>query len=144
MVPAMPLIDTSQLPLVAFAEMNDVHVEEVGIVNELSDLLDAYSGDESQIGPIAAKFTELVEHTKEHFANEERLMTETAFPPFPVHKGEHDMQLSRVASLVAEWERTKNVDLLKAFIQVELPQWVVNHIQTMDAVTAMHINATRG
>jgi hemerythrin len=138
----VPLIDKERLPRVDLDSMNEVHLEEVDIVNELSDLLDAYDGDESAIPMIGIRFEELIEHTKAHFASEERLMVDGGFPPFPMHRGEHERQLERVATVYSQWTSSQDVDLLREFVQRELPEWVMNHILTMDTVTAQYLAAS--
>lgn len=138
----VPLIDKERLPRVDLESMNEVHFEEVDIVNELSDLLDAYDDDESGLPVLQAKFEELIEHTKGHFASEERLMIEGGFPPFPMHQGEHKRQLERLATVYSQWISTQDVDLLRSFVQRELPEWVMNHILTMDTITAQYLAAS--
>lgn len=138
----VPLIDKERLPRVDLEFMNDVHLEEVDIVNDLSELLDAYGDEGSSLRQISDKFDDLIEHTKNHFAGEERLMIEGEFPPYPMHKNEHLRQLQRVAAVHANWTDTRDVEALRQFVQDELPEWVNNHILTMDTVTAQYLSAS--
>jgi len=138
----MSLIDKERLPRVDLESMNEVHLSEVDIVNELSDLLDAHSEDASLVSEIHAKFEELIEHTQEHFASEERLMLEGRFPPYSIHRAEHQRQLARVSAVYESWAGGRDVALLRGFIQRELPDWVRNHILTMDTVTAQYLCAS--
>ena len=54
----MPLIDKDRLPRDDLDSMNEVHHEEEDLVNELSDLLDAYTGDEEYLPAIRANLEE--------------------------------------------------------------------------------------
>jgi hemerythrin len=141
-VTKLSLIDKDRLPRVELDSMNEVHLEEVDLVNELSDLLDAYAGGTPALEAIGVKFEELVEHTKEHFAREERMMIEGEFPPYPMHKTEHENQLERVAMVKRRWSSTQDVGILRQFVQRELPEWVSYHILTMDTVTAQYLAAS--
>ena len=93
---------------------------------------------------ISDKLLELKEHTIAHFANEERLMQEHGFPPYPIHKYNHDQFLNEFAVLVQNWELSKDVEPLKMFLETTLPEWLHNHISTLDTVTAMFLNEQIG
>jgi hemerythrin len=132
----MTLIKKEAIPAVALTEMNDVHYEEIVIINQLHDIV--ISGSDNDL--ISEKLLELKDHTVAHFANEERLMQEHGFPPYPIHKYNHDMFLNEFALLVQNWESTKDTEPLKVFLETTLPEWLHNHISTLDTVTAMFLN----
>ena len=69
-------------------------------------------------------------------------MIEGGFPPYPMHQGEHERQLARVAVVQQHWENSSDVESLRDFVQRELPEWVLNHILTMDTVTAQYLAAS--
>ena len=136
----MTLIKKEAIPAVALTEMNDVHYEEIEIINQLHELVLAKKNNEL----ISEKLQELKEHTIAHFANEERLMQEHGFPPYPIHKYNHDQFLNEFAVLAQNWESTKDVEPLKTFLETTLPEWLNNHISTLDTVTAMFLNEKIG
>jgi len=136
----MTLIKKEAIPAVALIEMNDVHYEEIEIINQLHELV--VSGQDS--GLISEKLKELQAHTIEHFANEERLMQEYGFPPYPIHKYNHDQFLNDFAGLVKNWESTKDPKELLFFLENTLPEWLHNHISTLDTVTAMFLKEKIG
>jgi hemerythrin-like metal-binding protein len=72
-----------------------------------------------------------------HFKGEEVMMQEKNFPPYPFHKGEHDKVLSIMNDIFLKWKETNDIQVLKQYFIEELPQWLVQHIQSMDTVTAM-------
>jgi hemerythrin len=135
------LIDKTNLPMVAKDDMNDVHLEDVDIINDLYELVLAYEKDFSEENKqkIDEQYQEWFKHTIVHFANEEEMMREKSFPPYPVHKGEHDNALSTMDRVFLSWQSTGDIQVLKGYLEEELPTWLVHHIQTMDTVTAMFL-----
>ena len=63
-------------------------------------------------------------------------MREMGFPPYAMHKGEHDRVIVIMAELLSDWKQTRNVKPLKIYLIEVLPLWLKNHILTMDTVTA--------
>ena len=133
------LIDVKTLPMVAMDFMNDVHVEDVEIINDLFALVLAYEHEPNGANEEAlnAKYKEWFEHTVDHFKGEEEMMLETNFPPYHMHKGEHDNALRTMDAVFAKWLESKEIRVLKMYLIETLPAWLNNHIQTMDTVTAM-------
>ena len=119
--------------------MNDVHHEDLDIINDLFELVLQYENDPTSTNETAlnSKYKEWLEHTIAHFQREEVLMAEKNFPPYPFHKGEHDKTLEIMKSVFSQWEDSKDIQVLKRYMIEDLPQWLVSHIQTMDTVTAM-------
>ncbi len=134
------MIDFAQVPKVAFAEMNRIHAEEVALLNRLDEVFAEGSEDEVLEGVIE----ELLEHTKHHFANEERLMREVGFPPLMMHKSEHDRFLNEVGFVVMDWRTTKDRKALREYFGYTVPEWLNRHIATMDTVTAQFICMRKG
>lgn len=133
------LIDASQMPLVAMEFMNNTHKKDVEIINDLHSLLLAYeeASNAENEKLFNEKYTDWVIHTVEHFATEEKKMLEMNFPPYPMHKGEHDNALQKMETIFRQWQKSKNINIPKTYIAQEVPQWFTHHIQTMDTVTAM-------
>ncbi len=125
------MITQEQLPLVAMGSMNDTHLEELILINRLSEAIAA-----RQIESVSEWLEALVDHTVEHFGGEEVMMREKAFPPYLMHKGEHDRALSEMRAQLASWQNRNDFDSLAYYVNVTLPQWIMVHIQTMDTVTA--------
>lgn len=131
------LIDKNNLPLVAMDFMNDVHLEDLDIINDLYSLLLELEQNTSKEKEFEAKYEEWIRHTQNHFKGEEVMMLDKKFPPYPVHKNEHEIALKRMDEIFQIWKSTKNTNEIKAYFEKELPSWLINHIQTMDTVTAM-------
>jgi hemerythrin len=132
------LIDKTDLPVVAMDFMNDVHEEDREIINELFELILTYENEATATNKenINAKYQQWTQHTIEHFQGEEVKMQELNFPPYPMHKGEHDNALAQMDAVLQEWDASSDIKVLKMYFIETLPSWLVQHIQTMDTVTA--------
>ena len=118
-------------PRVALEFMNRDHDEFADLREKLLDLIDAGSLD--QFGD---RLEELYRHTIRHFAEEERVMQEAGFPAYPVHKGEHDAVLADMAARIELWRREGDLEALRDWIDAAVGEWFVNHVGSMDMVTA--------
>ncbi len=137
------LIDPSSIPQVEVASMNRIHNEEAELFNELDRLLDAYSRDEIPAERIDHELDTFLQHMQAHFRAEETQMQAIRFPPYPVHKGEHDKVLAVAEQRIQAWKETRDTEALSTFIRSDLPAWLTQHIDTMDRVTA-HFFALAG
>ena len=131
----MTQLDVKAIPQVAMDFMNDDHQEAVEIMNQVRTAL--VSGTNEEIGTsLKAFFT----HNKEHFAREEEQMVRFNFPPYSCHKGEHDRVLAELDREIDQWEADSDREKLGAYLNDTVVNWFLNHINTMDTVTAMFIN----
>ncbi|MDP2821639.1 MAG: hemerythrin family protein [Sulfuritalea sp.] len=118
-------------PQVALEFMNRDHEEFAALRGKLLDLIAAGSAD-----GIDGVLDELQRHTIRHFADEERAMLETGFPAYPVHKDEHDAVLADMAARIERWRRERDVEALREWLDAAVGDWLVNHVSSMDMVTA--------
>lgn len=132
------LIDKNTLPLVEMEFMNDTHFEDADLINEIYENIETYEKDNSQTNfeNLKTKYNNWVEHTIVHFKTEEDEMQAKGFFAFPYHKNEHDINLNEIKQVWANFEKEKNVEKLKNYIEYDLVNWLVNHIKSMDTVTA--------
>jgi len=137
------LIDKSDLPVVATDFMNKVHEEDAVIINRLFELVLAYEkeSNEKNFNAINDQYENWYAHTVNHFQGEEIKMRELNFPPYPMHKNEHDKALERMNEIYQNWKKSENIQILKIYLIEETPMWLTHHIQTMDTVTAMFFNS---
>ncbi|MEJ2372493.1 MAG: hemerythrin family protein [Sulfurimonas sp.] len=133
------LIDKQTMPMVAMEFMNDVHAEDIDLINELYESILAYEKqpNEENKNTIDKNYQEWFEHTVAHFQREEVMMEEKNFPPYPFHKAEHDNALTLMDEVFREWSNANDIEILKNYFETTLPQWLSSHIQSMDTVTAM-------
>lgn len=135
-----PVLPISAIPEIAVASMNATHREEVELINQLGELLVQATNGKMDEAAITEKLNEWVEHTRQHFESENRLMEEFAFPALPVHRNEHEQVFARIESLQQQWLETRNPEPLAEFIFLSWPRWFDMHVNTMDMVTAQFIN----
>ncbi len=126
-------------PQVELGFMNRDHAEFVELRDSVLTTL-ARQGSSTEVDALLDR---LLTHTRSHFAEEERLMREASFPPYPMHKGEHDRVLSDMEAHVARWKQDSDATALSAWLEVGLVDWFVSHVSTMDFVTARYIKNTQ-
>ena len=129
------ILDKAQIPQVAINKMNEVHDTEIEILNKL------YSAAKNgNIEDTDKYFEEFINDVKEHFSFEQGLMEKYNFFAYPMHRGEHDRVLLELNQLKKDWEKNKNTDLIVSYIERAFVPWIINHVQTMDTVTAMYLS----
>ncbi|HIP03323.1 MAG TPA: hemerythrin [Campylobacterales bacterium] len=121
------MIDKTQLPLVSIEAINEIHFEEVDILNTLSNLI-----DEQDTDTITSQIKLLVEHMQKHFSFEEGLMKDKSYPMYTIHQADHNKVLSETRYILMDWRNTKDIDRLKEYFQDELIAWLDQHIKAMD------------
>jgi hemerythrin len=119
-------------PQVALDFMNRDHAEFVTMRRQLLDTISTQA-PESHVDTL---LDELLAHTRHHFAEEERLMQETRFPPYAMHKSEHDHVLADMSAHIERWKQGRDVAALRDWLVKDVGDWFVTHVGTMDLVTA--------
>ncbi|MDD4964837.1 MAG: hemerythrin family protein [Gallionella sp.] len=122
-------------PQVALDFMNRDHAEFAAMYDHILCLLTQDKADEA----IEAALSRLFQYTQHHFAEEEQAMQAAQFPPYPMHKMEHDRVLAILAQQVSAWQQMQDVVVLREFFEVALTQWFTQHVGMMDKVTAQYI-----
>ena len=126
------MIKQSDIPLVSLDTMNNVHFEEVVILNDLLEQLDSEAGSEA----ISASLEKLLEHMQQHFTGEEKLMQEAQYPSFRMHKADHDKVLNTTRYAEMEWRNRKDADALREYLKDGVVAWLDQHIKAMDTPMA--------
>lgn len=129
-------ISSDDFVAVPYAAMHDVHLEELTIINAVYEQIEAIQNASGDKNLLSASLDALLLHTREHFANEERLMKEYSFPPYAMHKAAHDLFLAEMEQMVGDWKSTLQIEPVTRFMHINLPAWLKQHISTMDYVTA--------
>ncbi|RXJ65613.1 hypothetical protein CRV08_14685 [Halarcobacter ebronensis] len=135
------LINQQNLPLVAMEFMNEVHFEDVALLNELYELILEYEKTPNKDNryKINAKYMQWCNHTILHFKGEEEEMLKKGFPVYMIHKEEHENALKSMNEVFEKWQNDEKIEYLKEYVCEFTPKWLVNHIQTMDTVTAFFL-----
>lgn len=135
----MPEIDPAHLPVLPVAFMNADHAREVRLVNDVEAALAAHGRGEGTLSDIVERLSVLAVHTREHFLREELMMREVRFPAYPVHKAEHDRVLAEMDAEARAFRESGDAARLSRYLLDALPAWFVEHIRTMDVVTARFV-----
>jgi hemerythrin len=115
-------------------QMDDTHREFVDLLAAFEDALDSPQA--------AERFDELLAHTEEHFAQEDRWMASLGFAPQNCHGLQHAQvlrALREVAQLQGKPEQAKVLHLILR----ELAAWFPAHASMMDAALVA-VMAERG
>ncbi|WP_417224288.1 bacteriohemerythrin [Amphritea sp.] len=137
----MTPLTTAQIPTVGLEFMNHDHAEAAQQINQLDYLISqANEGDNTALSAIEPLLTEIYAHNQSHFAREEAQMVRVGFPAYECHKGEHERVLEEFRQLLVQWQDHADLTLLAAYLNDILCQWLIQHISTMDSVTAMFVN----
>jgi len=115
---------------VAYQPMNDIHNNEVKVLNELLEAIENNSDIEN-------KFNIFLDDVRNHFNFEQNLMEQYNFFAKVPHKMEHDRIVNELEEI--KNSNLSNEELLQYFNQSFIP-WLENHINTMDTVTAGYFN----
>jgi hemerythrin len=135
----MSVLDPEHLPRVVIESMNQVHEEELELINGLAAELEACLAGEIATEALDAPLAVLVAHMQVHFAGEEERMQAAAFPAFAVHRSDHNATLQEAQAVLDDWLARRDTELLSAYLHDTLGGWLVQHISTMDTVTALYL-----
>jgi hemerythrin-like metal-binding protein len=75
---------------------------------------------------------------QQQFAREELAMREAGLSVLEPHKKHHDHALSKLAQRIALWQRERNRVELLSYLEKELAEWFVSHVNIRDYMTARH------
>ena len=127
--PAAPAtLDWTAALSVGDARMDDTHEEFVSMLNQL------LATPPNEQLPLYRSF---IEHTVEHFAQEERWMLATGFSADNCHAGHHATILETM-NAVLEHSEKGDADIIKR-MALALVEWFPQHTASMDAGLAQHL-----
>jgi len=130
------LIKENEIPRVALNDMNEVHDVEIEIVNKLYNAI----VENEDIAEILKYFNEFLNDIINHFTFEQGLMEKYNFFAYPIHRTEHDRVLYELKSLEKMLKEKGDIKTVKDYLENVFKPWIINHVQTMDTVTAMYLS----
>ncbi len=133
------MLEWDDFPKVEIDFMNTDHKECLEMLTELSALCSQASEQNEVYAVIDEKLQALQQHLVEHFKREEQAMEATAFPPYYVHKTEHEATLQQFQQVLTDWQRDRDLGFLTRYIENNMMNWLELHAITMDTVTARHV-----
>jgi hemerythrin len=119
-----------ELKKVVFEPMNDIHNQEIKILNKLISKIE----NKENLEEI---YNEFLEDVKNHFTFEEELMEKYNFFAKLPHKLEHQRVLNELNEIK---EKLNDYDFLEKYFKENFLPWLKNHVETMDTVTAGFFN----
>jgi hemerythrin len=134
----MGLIYAEQVEYMSLDQMQETHESEIKILNEIEKLAVGYQRGTTKLNVLESKIDEYIKHVQEHFANEEELMEKYDFHAFEMHKMAHDMFLMDLNYASMHWKQHGDLDKILNFIY-KTPEWIIMHVNTVDAPTAKYL-----
>jgi hemerythrin len=123
-----PGLDWSDRLCTGDARMDDTHQEFVSLLNQL-----LATPAEHQL-PL---YREFIEHTVDHFAQEERWMLATGFSADNCHASHHATILETMRAVVDHFEQG-DTEIINRLAEA-LAEWFPQHAASMDAGLALHL-----
>jgi hemerythrin len=108
-----------------------------GLINLINDLHSAMQKGEGQV-ILGNIFNSLADYTKNHFADEERMMEANGYPDSSRHKATHEHLILRVVELQKEFVAGNNV--MSVSVLHFLRDWLTTHIQGEDKMYGRFFN----
>ena len=113
-------------------EMDATHQEFIDLLARAEAVL---GGAEAEL---LDRFETLVDHTVEHFGQEDRWMAATGFAPENCHSYQHQAVLGVMIECAKRAREERDFEPLKVAVG-ELAVWFPQHAQMMDAALAEHM-----
>jgi hemerythrin len=121
---------------VGVALMDDQHKKLIALLNELFDAMIAGHGRD-QLGHIT---DELIDYTRTHFAQEEKLIEQHGFPDVVGHHAAHEALTKQVFD-VQQRHKAGGSAVLSMEVLNFLKSWLLNHIQGTDKKYGAYLNS---
>jgi len=131
------MIKIEDIVQVSVSSMNEVHKEEVEIINELLKQLDS----KVEFEKFSASFEKFITHMQEHFSGEEKLMKELQYPSLQMHKADHDKVLNQTRYVEMQWRNRRDEEAIREYLEDEIVVWLDQHIKAMDTPMADYITS---
>jgi len=112
--------------------MDDTHYEFVELVNET---------ERASSASFPRLFDTLVEHTRDHFERERKLMIKSRFPALSEHCGDHERVLGELDKFNLRVHRGL-IAFGRSYIRDSMASWFPLHAATMDSALAAHLRST--
>ncbi len=106
------------------------------LIRDLHDVMKDARSPET----ITGVFDEVVAYTTYHFAAEERLMRDSEFPGYLLHKAVHDDVKERLVQLRQQFD-TGGRSAISVAVFEFLRDWLLSHIETEDREIANHLSS---
>ncbi|MGB5539802.1 MAG: bacteriohemerythrin [Gammaproteobacteria bacterium] len=134
----MDLIKLEENLRLNIPEIDAQHEELIGLINRLHEAM-LHAAEKAVLDKL---LSQLIEHTRTHFATEEQLMSQYGYPGFEAHKSEHTRLMQHLEGLA---KRFDDGELLLSFaVVLELKGWAMVHIEKSDKPLGDYITSRKG
>ena len=110
------------------------------LIDALNALMDACSQGKAK-EQISETMKFLIDYTKRHFADEEKLQKMSGYPDYDNHKKMHDAFVQTVADIAKELDAQGPTIVMVGKVNNAVGNWLVTHIKREDAKVAAHIRS---
>lgn len=131
----MAFVDWTEYYSVRNNLLDNQHQQLFDIINDLHQAIRTKQGEDR----LAEVVRSLIDYTRSHFADEEKMMEEKGFPDYSQHKSAHQRLLQQVTDIehkLHDGSESMAPDVL-CFL---LSEWLVKHIIDMDKQYTSYIN----
>lgn len=132
----MGLLEWDESYSVKVEKCDEHHRKLFSLLNELHDAMKAGKGGQV----IQSVVDALIDYTKYHFAEEEKLLEKTGYPALPSHRLQHQGFVRKVEEFAEDVKAGKVIGQSIA-ISGFLDNWLSQHIKQMDRQYSAHLNA---
>lgn len=126
--------------LVGVSQIDAQHRQLVKAIDDLMEACMKGAGREA----VAKTLSFVAAYTKEHFADEEKLQAQYAYPDINAHKRLHAQFISNVAALESDFKQNGPNVALTGKINKTLIDWLIKHIGSEDKKVGLHIQSKGG
>jgi hemerythrin-like metal-binding protein len=109
--------------------IDDVDVEHKDLIDVINRLHELLLADDARL-TVPAFFARLIDGVSAHFALEERIMGESAYPELEAHRADHERLLDEIRDLVEAFRQAEEVDSVDLAMRLE--PWFSHHFATHD------------
>jgi hemerythrin len=98
------------------------------------EFIDLYnSTDIESFEDIKNKLMLIIEHSKNHFAKEEELMSTNGYPRIREHKDEHAKAIAEMNYFLGLSNNRFGLGMMKSYFLHKIPEWFNLHLMNMDS-----------
>ncbi|WP_246828301.1 bacteriohemerythrin [Ectothiorhodospira sp. PHS-1] len=137
--------ESADIPQVAANFMDKDHDEALALLARVVRCLEEMPTSKAESGRLRDDLRDFIEHSRAHFRREEALMKAVEFPPFQLHKQEHDARLEALVAYVDDLDAGVMAPAdLKPLLVEDFVPWYRRHCATMDRATARFVARKEG
>jgi hemerythrin len=133
--PKMAIFEWSDKYSVNIREIDNQHKKLIGMVGQLNTAMRQGKGKDT-LGQI---LLDLIQYTRTHFADEERIMKAGGYPDYEAHKAKHRRMTDKVAEVYRQYQDGRTTMTLE--VMTFLEDWLDKHIMGTDKKYGPFLNA---